>query len=419
MMNRTLPDRCVAALCATESCATESCATISSAAGRAVPRSDTSRPARNFARASVVVALILFTMAGTVQAAKSEAELREEKAKKIEALSLAEREQLKQNLKAFRELPESERQRVRGLHKQLEADSKSGGKLTLVLNNYYEWLKSLTPGQRSDLRGEADPVRRRQQVTDLLAKQQEAADPSNPKRRRMGLSDADLARVMPILERGLIEEGQLSESTVEDKKGLARYSAVLMAAFPADRRDPNPIWMKPELVNELLEALTEEDQKKMLARDVDNRRRAARLFFAIFTSVMAEFRKQANEIDRSKLEKFFTEMKGEKADEILRLPYDAQSTKLKQMYMREHADEFPQPPEPPQWLNQVMRMGGRGPGGRPGNGFGPPNGFGPGMGPGGDGRPNGEPPPDGDDRGPRRPPGDKRPRPRDKMRRPE
>ncbi|MCY2963396.1 MAG: hypothetical protein NT069_07045 [Planctomycetota bacterium] len=406
MMNRTLPD---------------SCATNPVGTDRAVPRSDTSRFAWNFARAGVVVALVLFTMAGTVHAAKSEADLREEKAKKIEALSSAEREQLKQNLKAFRELPESERQRVRGLHKQLEADSKAGGKLTLVLNNYYEWLKTLTPGQRSDLRGEADPVRRRQQVTDLLAKQQEAADPSNPKRRRMGLSDADLARVMPILERGLIEEGQLSESTVEDKKGLARYSAVLMAAFPADRRDPNPIWMKPELVNELLEALTEEDQKKMLVRDVDNRRRAGRLFFAIFTSVMAEFRKQANEIDRSKLEQFFTEMKGEQQDQIMRLPYDAQSTRLKQMYMRAHADEFPQPPSPPPWLNQVMRMGGRGPGDRPGNGFGPPNGFGPGMGPGpgGDGRPNGDPPADGDDRGPRRPGGDKRPRPRDKQRRPE
>jgi len=334
-------------------------------------------------------------------AAKADAR-REETLTRITSLSLPERDRLRQNLKLFRELPDAERDRLRKLHAQLEADSRSGGNLKLVLNNYYDWLKTLTPGQRSDLQREADAATRRKNVAELLQKQQEAADPSNPRRRRMGLSAADLEPVMQVLERQLLSEGYLTEGALTDKTGLARYSVVLRSAFGSDRRESfPPAWMRPELLDELIAAVGDEEQRRLLARDRDVRRRAGRLFVAIFSGVMLEFRSQGEGIDRSKLEEFFVGLKGERQDEIMRLPPDTQNMRLRRMYMEAHPEEFPQPPMVPPWLGQVMRAGGRGLGGGERPGPGGPMGRGPEFGPG----PEGDPPAgaNGEDRNPRRP----------------
>lgn len=373
-------------------------------------------------RLSVVWLVVLTVIPASPRAwgaTQVEALRREENAKRIAALSAVERDRLKQNLKLFRELPPAERENLRNLQESIEADGRSGGNLQLVLNNYYDWLKTLTPGQRADLQRETDPVKRRRQVAELLQKQQEAADPSNPRRRRMGLSAVDLEQVLKILETQLLNEGYLTENSLAGKTGLARYSAVLRGAFTTEKREPfPPAWLKPELVEELVSAISDEEQRRTLARDKELRRRAGRLFMAVFSGIMLEFREQAESIDRGKLEAFFVGLKGEQQDEIMRLPPDAQNMKLKRLYMESHPEEFPQPPVPPPWLNQVLRGGPRGPGGPGGperGGPGAPFGPGPGFGPGGEG--NLPPEMEGDERNPRRPgPGGGRVRPRDRNR---
>jgi len=331
---------------------------------------------------------------------------REENLARLSRLPAPERENLKRNLQEFRALPGAEKERLRELQRALHTDAKSGGKLNRVLDSYFDWLKTLSPGQRSDLRNEPDPVRRAQQVGALLQRQESADSGDAPRRRRLGFTAEELVAVMPLLEEALIQNGYLTSDRVGDKEGLARYSLVLQAANPADRRDPNPPWLKPELINAMIAAIPNEERRRQLGREQE-RRRGARLLLGIYGGIQAEFRKRAQDIDPAKLEEFFVQMKGEQQDEVMRVPYGSQEMKLRQMYMRAHTDEFPAPPPQPPWLNQFQRQGGRGPG------FGPP---GPPMNSGeaeGEGGPDGEARSPDDARGPRRTgtgPGSLRPR---------
>lgn len=349
-----------------------------------------------------------------VAEADERARQREENLARLSRLTAPERDNLKRTLQEFRALPAPEKERLRALQKALQSDAHSGGRLNRVLEAYYDWLKTLSPGQRSDLRNEADPVRRAQQVGTLLQRQESAESGDAPRRRRLGFTPEDLAAVMPLLEEALIQSGYLTADRLSGREGLARYSLILQSANPADRRDPNPLWLKPELINAMIEAIPNEERRRQLGREQE-RRRGARLLLGIYGGIQAEFRRRAEDIDPAKLEEFFVQMKGEQQDEVMRVPYGSQEMKLRQLYMRAHPDEFPAPPPQPPWLNQFQRLGGRGPG------FGPP---GPplNMGsPEGDMGPEGEARPPDDPRGPKRTgqgPGAVRPRPRS-QRRPE
>jgi hypothetical protein len=296
----------------------------------------------------------------TAAASDDQGRQREENLSRLSRLSAPERENLKRNLQKFRALSGAEKERLRELQRALHSDDKSGGKLNRALDAYYDWLKTLSPGQRSDLRNETDPVRRAQQIGALLQRQESAESGDSGRRRRLGFTAEDLAAVMPLLEEALIQNGYLTADRLGDKAGLSRYSLILKAANPADRRDPNPPWLKPELINAMIAAIPNEERRRQLGREQE-RRRGARLLLGIYGGIQAEFRKRAQDIDPSKLEEFFVQMKGEQQDEVMRVPYGSQEMKLRQMYMRAHTDEFPAPPPQPQWLNQFQRQGGRGP----------------------------------------------------------
>jgi hypothetical protein len=345
--------------------------------------------------------------------ADDRARQREEHLTHLSRLSAPERENLKRNLQEFRALPNREKERLRTLQRSLQSDAKSGGRLNRVLDAYYDWLKTLSPGQRSDLRNESDPVRRAQQVTALLQRQDSAESGDTPRRRRPGFTPEDLAAVMPLLEEALIQTGYLTADRLSGKEGLARYSLILQAANPADRRDPTPAWLKPELINAMIAAIPNEERRRQLGREQE-RRKGARLLLVIYGGIQLEFRKRAQEIEPAKLEEFFVQMKGEQQDEVMRVSYGSQEMKLRQMYMRAHPEEFPAPPPQPPWLNQFQRAGGRGPG------FAPPAPPVNGGESGGDGEPDETRSPD-EARGTRRAgpgPGPLRPRPRP-QRRPE
>lgn len=361
---------------------------------------------------TLLICLNALTSSGGLLGHRAEADdrgrQREENLARLSRLSAPERENLKRSLQEFRTLPAAEKARLRELQRALHSDANSGGRLNRVLDAYYDWLKTLSPGQRSDLRNETDPVRRSQQVSALLQRQESAESGDAPRRRRLGFSSEELTAVMPLLEGALIQNGYLSADRLGEKEGLARYSLILQAANPADRRDPNPPWLKPELINAMIEALPNEERRRQLGREQE-RRRGARLLLGVYGGIQAEFRKRAQDIDPAKLEEFFVQMKGEQQDEVMRVPYGSQEMKLRQMYMRAHPDEFPVPPPQPPWLNQFPRQGGRG------AGFGPP---GPTPNNGdseGNGGPEGETRSPDEARGPRRPgpgSGPVRPRPR-------
>src|SRR5260370_281071 len=82
-------------------------------------------------------------------ATAEQCELRE---REIANKSEAERARLQRNFKTFRELPPDEQKKLRRLDLELKEDTRNLGSLRVVMNEYYDWLATLTPGQQQDLR---------------------------------------------------------------------------------------------------------------------------------------------------------------------------------------------------------------------------------------------------------------------------
>ena len=90
---------------------------------------------------------------------------------RIENMDAAEQEQLLRSRERFAGLEPAERERLRRIHREID-DDPHAGKLRVVMHRYYEWLKTLTPYQRAELR-ELPPAERIERIKQL---RQEQAD---------------------------------------------------------------------------------------------------------------------------------------------------------------------------------------------------------------------------------------------------
>src|SRR5579872_1229250 len=139
-------------------------------------------------------------------------ELRELRQKEIAQKSEAERARLMRNFKDFRALPVEEQERLRAFNRELKDDARNQGRLKAVMDEYYDWLATLTPGEQFDLRKEADPNRREKRVRDLLREQQEHVDATGARGAKSpkGLSSKDLAAVLGVIESAITKQQLLS-----------------------------------------------------------------------------------------------------------------------------------------------------------------------------------------------------------------
>src|SRR5262245_36177846 len=139
------------------------------------------------------------------------AQQREQRQKEIAGKSEAERARLQRNFKAFRELPPAEQERLRRLDRELKDDARAGGNLRAIMDEYYNWLATLTPGQQQDLHPTDDPAhpekndatRREIRVRELLKEQQDQIDATGAGRgggAPLRLGSKDLATVLGIVE---------------------------------------------------------------------------------------------------------------------------------------------------------------------------------------------------------------------------
>ena len=77
-------------------------------------------------------------------------ELLSDRRAQVESLAPAEKEALLEHFKRFEGLKSSERARLRQLNEEIEA-AEDGPKLRGVMVRYYDWLKTLPPGQQAEL----------------------------------------------------------------------------------------------------------------------------------------------------------------------------------------------------------------------------------------------------------------------------
>src|SRR5579863_37563 len=131
--------------------------------------------------------------------AYGDATSRELHQKKIADKSESERARLLRSFKDFRSLSAEDQRRLRMLADELRDDDRNAGGLRSIMNQFHDWLATLTPGQNQELRNLTDPNAREKRVRELIREQQEHAESSGPAvaaRPPRGLSSDDLLKVL-------------------------------------------------------------------------------------------------------------------------------------------------------------------------------------------------------------------------------
>jgi hypothetical protein len=317
---------------------------------------------------------------------------REQRLKEIAGKSESERARLQRSFKTFRDLPPAEQENLRRLDRELKEDTRAGGNLRSVMDDYYNWLATLTPGQQQDLRAITDPTRREIRAREFLKEQQEQAFAGGAARGNKTpphLGTKDLAAVLGVIEEAMREKHLLSADDVlelQRKKDLARHM-YLWGGLAFRTRTAGPPqgqlpWMSKEVIDAMVDAISNEKIAAQV-RAGQGMDRWWRLVRVIFNGIRAEY--DSKRPDQETLERFFVQLNSEKQDEIMRLPFDQQPQQLMHMYMNKMSeddpDNYPKLPQFPNWARgnrAALRAGMRGGDGQRG-------------GESGDGRANNEP----------------------------
>lgn len=333
---------------------------------------------------------------------------------RIEAMTATDRAALQYKFNLYKSLSDADRQKYEVLHRALDEDARQSGNLRQVMGRYQQWLKTLDPFQRAELRKAADVNERMQLVRRYLEEQQ-----TKPKGTSSGGSPIPLP---PAIAR-IIQGGGLRVAPQDIEPPLAlladrldiapakrlelqelpahkRHAMVLATAIDqSEKRDPQSRWPSELLARDLIESLPDPEVRRKMGTLPNNDARRDMLRFYLMRGVAAEWQVELEKRrpTEAQLLQFSSTLDQKLRDELAGMPKeDAERALLWQYFSRnpgEHGDDLQQFRR---LIQKVFpRDGLRG---------GPDRRFGPeGRGPDGEGndgpppRPNGQrPPPRGD-----------------------
>lgn len=324
-----------------------------------------------------VGAILLLAWCSSARAQATSADLRIQRRKELAAQTESQRARLKHNFELFKAMSPDEQDRLRRLDRELKDDARNNqGQLQDVMNRYYDWLMTLTPGQAEDLRRETDPNKREKKIREFLREQQahaSSAEPPQGTRFPKGLSDEDLAAVLDVMEQAMRAK-TLSPDEIKEldrKKELARTDPgkklgwdvyVMELAYHRPGATWPPRWFGPDVLDGMIESISNQSQVRHL-RDARQEQRIVRLNFMIWGNIWHKY--EQLKPDQESLERFFAELPSAKKDEIMRLTYDQQQQRLTHMFLEKMSEVDPDTyPPPPIWF-RPGRGGARGGGFQP------------------------------------------------------
>jgi hypothetical protein len=282
-------------------------------------------------------------------------QVRELRRRQIEGLSEVERSRLERNFAEFKKMSEADREKLRQLDRELKQDDRDGGKLRQVMDEYCNWLGTISVSDREELRKTTDPKERVRLVREIRQKQESSTRPEfygpgrggNP--RWSGLSRKDLDAVMKVLEQQLrdhvLSVHELQE--LEKRQDLARYAFLLELVvkneLPAIRdaienKKPFQSRFPAAAIDAMAAAVTNEDQRKLLEsqKTSDQLRHLVRM---IWVGLGTEYSR--NKPTEKQLEEYFVTLKGAQQDELMQLPSEHMQRRLSWMYIQEHPEKYP------------------------------------------------------------------------------
>ncbi|QDU78087.1 hypothetical protein Pan97_51670 [Bremerella volcania] len=350
---------------------------------------------RNAISAATVVALVLVTaLIGHSQ------ETTAERVARIEAMSAADKSELRLKLERFEKLSTDERKRRTALNEALN-EHPDGEQLREVMHRYYDWLKTISSVERLKLQ-ELPPEERITEIKRIIASQERkqfeeftryAFRDIQPKREdfqaikiwfdqwRDAHKEEILANEQQIYDKVPWLKERL-EDAADDRKLFVIWAWLM--------RDPEMKAIMPsdKDFQQLSSQLDKETQQRLQAETPDRQR--GLLSALMQAAVFAHFQ---NRVDDDQLQKFYRKLPEKRQAELAALPPERFDAELRHEYMRANGGRFfgGRPPGPP-WDRDRDERDGRD--GRRGDGRGPD-----------DRDPEGRGPEGRGDRGPGGPPG--------------
>lgn len=302
----------------------------------------------------------------------------------IAQLAPAEQRELDRNFQRYQRLSEAEQEQLQTFHAQL-VNAPDSQELQAVLNNYVNWVRNLSPTQRSELASLADqPQERLARVVefrrDLL--------------RREPLTRDDIDRVVAWVEAIAAKYPASTENDMEERPewGDQRRAKLWHTASRLHDRVPDrTLPITEDDFKQLSQQLSPQAQQRLAdaATLADKRREVAGWLYLASRRWSGNLRsRDEEEVSEKELVDFFeNKLDDARREELLFLPHNARIERLRFLYLR---DKYPDRPIGPPGGSRFdgSRFDGPGPG--PGTGSG--------SGPGGPrpGRPRGSEPPFGE-----------------------
>ena len=281
----------------------------------------------------------------------------------IERMSAAETDRLERNFNRFQSLSEAERDDLRKLHSDLEQDQRNGGHLRDLMEAYSAWLKTLSPGQREDLR-RASPTRRAELVRRMREEQEQQRSKPNPPAnalglrqpmRPQGLNQRDLDAVLRVVEedlRTVLTAEQFNE--LKSLDGPAKHLFLMEESLKSGREAGIAGYESDRLTRDMIEGITEPAFRNRLLQVKFPEQRRHTLLFLIGMGILSEI-DRAKPDDRTRQE-FFLKLKKSQQEELLNLPQEQIQERLTRLYMEAHPKTFPRMQPPPALMKAIRQM---------------------------------------------------------------
>jgi hypothetical protein len=284
----------------------------------------------------------------------------------IANLSLTEQQQLLRNQQRFDELSTADRERMRKLYADLQADPHRP-ELQKVLDRYYEWLKTLSPEHRAELE-DMEAGARIKRIRELVTREREEHNRRRPRFGGEPIPKEDLDALYKwfsdlVWQRRDDILAEMPESRRKQIAGLdesMQRKSLLFAAIQRNRADQLPIEdadyerllkkLSPETRDKLARAPSPQ-QKKRLARGWLGQAMMMRMGSHSMRRAMAT-------ISGDELQRFFEKLPESDRSRLMGMPPDQMQQELKHLYFqRVSRPDGPPPLDPP--------FGHRGPHGAP------------------------------------------------------
>ncbi len=255
--------------------------------------------------------------------------------KKIEAMSATEREQLKNKYKTFQQLPVETQQELRNIHQRIEKDRRLNGRLSRVVDNYREWLGTLSPWQREEIRKQKKSTARIRIIQEFKAKKKKKQRQYTPDaynllrlnnrmRQQMQsmtllLNEDDLEDVMQVIQ----EKANFPSSTTNEWKTLQparRYVNILKALLQKEGgRKARFRWLNDNTITDITEVIRDKDVKSEI-QDIQNKEtKRAVMDRLILKSILQQWQKtvRPNRPTEEQLSNYYKLLSPERREKLM------------------------------------------------------------------------------------------------------